>query len=110
MKQRSVFVRTLFGIATLLAPAALMAQAKLYPLDTVAGLRLHNVKAEAVTYEGKRGVSVTITSAVPIGSTNTASDSIATRLSIAVMALPIAFADPAAIPATRYSNAATTPT
>lgn len=42
--------------AALLLPAAASSQAGRYPLESPDGLRLHNVKAEAVTYEGKRGV------------------------------------------------------
>ena len=34
-------------------------QPRVYPLASSTGLRLHNVTAEAVTYEGRRGVRVT---------------------------------------------------
>jgi hypothetical protein len=47
-------------IAVLLLPAAASAQARHYPLESADGLRLHNVTAEPVTHEGKRGVRLTI--------------------------------------------------
>jgi hypothetical protein len=46
--------------ASLLLPGVASAQAKHYPLESVDGLRLHNVTAEPVTYQGKRGLRVTI--------------------------------------------------
>jgi hypothetical protein len=48
------------ALAALLLPAAASSQAGRFPLETADGLRLHNVQAEPVTYEGKRGVRVTI--------------------------------------------------
>lgn len=38
----------------LLLPALSLAQTKHYPLESTAGLRLHNVTAEPVTLNGKR--------------------------------------------------------
>ena len=46
--------------ATLAAPGAASAQAKHYPLESVDGLRLHNVTAEPAVLEGKKGLRVTI--------------------------------------------------
>ncbi len=48
---------TLIAVTTLLLPgAAASQQARRYSLDSVAGLRLHNVSAEQATLDGKRGV------------------------------------------------------
>jgi hypothetical protein len=47
------------AMTSLLFTSALSAQAQRLPLDSTGGLRLHNVKAEAVTLDGKRGVRVT---------------------------------------------------
>jgi hypothetical protein len=55
---------TLTAGAALLLPAIAMAQAKHYPLESVDGLRLHNVIAEAVTLQGKKGLRVTISEAI----------------------------------------------
>jgi len=49
----------LIAITTLLLPLGASAQARRYSLDSVAGLRLHNVAAEPATLDGKRGVRVT---------------------------------------------------
>lgn len=46
--------------AAIALPALADAQARHYPLESAAGLRLHNVTAEAVTHEGKRGVRLTM--------------------------------------------------
>jgi hypothetical protein len=46
--------------AAVLLPAGAWAQAKNYPLDSAGGLKLHNVQAEPVTHQGKRGVRVAI--------------------------------------------------
>jgi hypothetical protein len=48
----------LVTLAASLVPAAAHAQAKRYALESAEGLRLHNVKAEPVTHEGKRGLRV----------------------------------------------------
>ena len=45
---------------TLLLPTATPAQVRSYPLETVDGLRLHNVAAEPVVLQGKKGVRVTM--------------------------------------------------
>jgi hypothetical protein len=50
----------LAATAALLLPAAASSQTRRYPLDSANGLRLHNVQAESVSHEGKRGVRVTI--------------------------------------------------
>jgi len=47
-------------IAALVLPSSAAAQARSYALESVAGLRLHNVSVTPVTHEGKRGVRVTI--------------------------------------------------
>jgi putative AlgH/UPF0301 family transcriptional regulator len=41
-------------------PIALLAQAKVYPLTSTAGLTLHNVKAQPATLQGRSGLRVTI--------------------------------------------------
>lgn len=46
--------------ATLAVPTMGTAQTRLYPLESAEGLRLHNVSAESVTYEGKAGIRVAI--------------------------------------------------
>lgn len=51
---------TLIALTALALPSLLPAQARQYPLESVAGLRLHNVAAEATTLDGKKGVRVTI--------------------------------------------------
>lgn len=49
------------AVVALLPPSGLGAQeARSYALESTAGLRLHNVAAEPVTYAGKRGIRVTI--------------------------------------------------
>src|SRR5947208_9231178 len=50
----------LTGMAALLPPAAASAQAKRYPLESTADLRLHNVTAEPAMLQGKKGLRVTI--------------------------------------------------
>ena len=51
---------SILALTILLLPAALDAQERRYTLESLAGLRLHNVKAEAVTHEGKRGVRISL--------------------------------------------------
>jgi len=46
--------------AALVPAGAASAQARRYPLESMTGLRLHNVKAEPATHEGKKGLRVTI--------------------------------------------------
>src|SRR2546425_8147313 len=46
--------------ATLLLPGAASAQVKNYPLESVDGLRLHDVTAEPATLQGKKGLRVTV--------------------------------------------------
>ena len=46
--------------ATLLLPGAASAQAKHYPLESVDGLRLHNVAAAPVMLQGKKGLRLTL--------------------------------------------------
>ncbi|HEY2969427.1 MAG TPA: hypothetical protein VGK75_13820 [Casimicrobiaceae bacterium] len=50
----------LLGVVSTLLPDAASAQARRYALTTTEGLRLHNVTAEVVTFQGKRGVRVTV--------------------------------------------------
>ncbi|HEV2669793.1 MAG TPA: hypothetical protein VGU74_01775 [Gemmatimonadales bacterium] len=47
------------AMTSLVMTATLSAQARRYPLDSAAGLRLHNVTAEPATLEAKRGVRIT---------------------------------------------------
>jgi hypothetical protein len=54
---------TLLALATgtaLLLPGTVTAQAKHYPLETIEGLRLHNVAAEPATLQGKKGLRLTL--------------------------------------------------
>jgi hypothetical protein len=52
---------TLLAVAAALAlPAPAAAQSRDYPLESAAGLRLHNVRAEPATLDGKKGVRVSI--------------------------------------------------
>jgi hypothetical protein len=48
------------GILSALLPDAASAQTRRYSLETTEGLRLHNVTAEAVTFQGKRGVRLAV--------------------------------------------------
>lgn len=50
----------LIAIAALLLPRVAASQARNYPLESVTGLRLNSVTAEAATLDGKKGVRVTI--------------------------------------------------
>lgn len=50
----------LIAISYLMATSALTAQTHRYALDSVAGLRVHNVVAEAAVLDGKKGVRITI--------------------------------------------------
>jgi len=52
---------TLIAIVTLLLPSFVSAQARKYPLESAAGLRLHNLVAEQATLDGKTGVRLTMT-------------------------------------------------
>ena len=56
---RSTLV-ALTSMAALLLPAAASAQVKHYPLESTAGLRLHNVTAEPAMLQGKKGLRVTV--------------------------------------------------
>ena len=49
----------LAAIGVLLLATSLPAQAKRYPLDSTAGLRLHNVVAEPAVLQGKKGLRIT---------------------------------------------------
>jgi hypothetical protein len=51
-------VRVLVGVLPLLLPGVASAQAKQYPLESVDGLRLHNVIARPATHKGKKGLRV----------------------------------------------------
>lgn len=46
--------------ATLVPAGTASSQAKHYPLESVSGLRLHNVTAEPATHQGKKGLRVTL--------------------------------------------------
>lgn len=46
-------------LAAVILPGALLAQERTFTLETAAGLRLHNVTAEPVTHQGKKGLRVT---------------------------------------------------
>ena len=48
------------SVGLLLIPAATSGQNKSYPLETRDGLTLHNVSAEPVTHEGRKGLRVMI--------------------------------------------------
>lgn len=47
-------------LVALLTPGVATAQTKHYALESVEGLGLHNVTADAVTHEGRRGVRITM--------------------------------------------------
>jgi hypothetical protein len=51
-------VRMLVGVLPVVLPALASAQAKRYPLESVEGLRLHNVIAQPATHKGKKGLRV----------------------------------------------------
>jgi hypothetical protein len=56
-------IRVLFALAvgaTLLLPGAASAQNRSHALESAAGLRLHNVTAEAAVLEGKKGLRLTL--------------------------------------------------
>jgi hypothetical protein len=55
---------SIVATAALLAPGRAVAQVKHYPLESPADLVLHNVTAEAVTLDGKRGLRLTLSQAV----------------------------------------------
>ena len=50
----------MIAMTALLLPHTLSSQARQYPLESVTGLRLNNVAAEAATLDGKKGVRVTV--------------------------------------------------
>lgn len=47
------------ALALTFLAAAVQAQERTFALESAAGLRLHNVAAEGVTHEGRKGVRVT---------------------------------------------------
>jgi hypothetical protein len=49
----------LIALTSLLLASALPAQTRRFALDSAGGLRMHNVKAEPATLDGKRGLRVT---------------------------------------------------
>ena len=58
----------LAALTLVLVPRSASAQVKHFSLETVEGLRLHNVAAEPATHEGKKGLRVTLApNAVPAG-------------------------------------------
>jgi hypothetical protein len=52
-------VGALVGVWSVFLPSPASAQAKHYPLESVEGLRPHNVVAVPVTYKGRKGIRVT---------------------------------------------------
>src|SRR5258708_12775186 len=46
--------------ATLLLPGAASAQTRRYPLESFEGLRFHNVTAVRTVFQGKKGLSATV--------------------------------------------------
>src|SRR5438034_213901 len=50
----------LAGVLSALLPSCASAQAKRYPLESVDNLRLQNVTAETVTFQGKKGLRLTL--------------------------------------------------
>ena len=50
----------LWVLASALPSTVLSAQARSYALESASGLRLHNVSAEPVTFQGKKGLRITI--------------------------------------------------
>ncbi len=55
---RPVMCMLIVGIAAVALPALAPGQARQYPLESAAGLRLHNVVAQAATHKGRKGVRV----------------------------------------------------
>jgi hypothetical protein len=55
---RTFAIVALCAASTSLLPSAVSAQAKTYALETPAGLKLHNVVAEAAVLHGKKGVKL----------------------------------------------------
>jgi hypothetical protein len=51
-------VRMLVAVSAVCLPSVAPAQAKHFPLESVDGLRLHNVVVQAVTHKGKKAVRV----------------------------------------------------
>lgn len=49
-------------MAACIAATAVSSMGRRFPLDSAAGLRLHNVRADPVTLDGKRGLRVTFSS------------------------------------------------
>ena len=56
--KRTCLALALCGAVTSLLPSAASAQSKTYALESPAGLKLHNVVAEAATLLGKKGVKL----------------------------------------------------
>jgi hypothetical protein len=50
----------LVAVVVCMAPATAAGQARNYPLESTAGLRLHNVAAETATLQGRKGLRVTM--------------------------------------------------
>ena len=53
-------IHALIAAPALLSPNALQGQAKQYALESVAGVRMHNVTAVPATLDGKKGLRITI--------------------------------------------------
>jgi hypothetical protein len=60
---KAVFA-SMLALATLV-PGRASAQAKVYPLESVEGLKLHNVAAEPASLQGKKGLRVTVSADAP---------------------------------------------
>jgi hypothetical protein len=63
-------LRAAAALTLVLLPVPAWAQVKHYPLESIEGLRLHNVAAEPATHQGKKGLRLTFSPrAVPAGAT-----------------------------------------
>jgi len=60
-----LLVFALVSCLPLARPGAAAAQAKSYPLESGAGLKLHNVSAEPALLEGKKGLKLTLAESAP---------------------------------------------
>jgi hypothetical protein len=58
MNMTRAMVCMLFGILPAVMPSLAAAQAKRHPLESAEGLRLHDVTAQPVTYNGKKGLRI----------------------------------------------------
>jgi hypothetical protein len=63
--KKTVLTTTLLSCALALLAGDAVAQAKSYPLDSVQGLKLHNVVAAPAVLDGKKGVTLTLAPGAP---------------------------------------------